>query len=140
MSVKYSEDHEWISIEGDIGTVGITDHAQEQLGELVYIEVPEVGTTLDQGDEACVVESVKAASEVYAPCSGEIVEVNEDLADAPTTVNEHAEGDGWMFKIKIADMSELDDYMDAAGYKAYLKDLDECAVPASIFWTTRTSS
>jgi glycine cleavage system H protein len=114
MSVKYSEDHEWISIEGDIGTVGITDHAQEQLGELVYIEVPEVGTTLDQGDEACVVESVKAASEV-----------NEDLADAPTTVNEHAEGDGWMFKIKIADMSELDDYMDAAGYKAYLKDLDE---------------
>jgi glycine cleavage system H protein len=125
MSVKYSEDHEWISIEGDIGTVGITDHAQEQLGELVYIEVTEVGTTLDQGDEACVVESVKAASEVYAPCSGEIVEVNEDLADAPTTVNEHAEGDGWMFKIKIADMSELDDYMDAAGYKAYLKDLDE---------------
>ena len=125
MSVKYSEDHEWISIEGDIGTVGITDHAQEQLGELVYIEVPEVGATLDQGDEACVVESVKAASEVYAPCSGEIVEVNEDLADAPTTVNEHAEGDGWMFKIKIADMSELDDYMDAAGYKAYLKDLDE---------------
>ncbi len=125
MSVKYSEDHEWISIEGDIGTVGITDHAQEQLGELVYIEVPEVGTTLDQGDEACVVESVKAASEVYTPCSGEIVEVNEDLADAPTTVNEHAEGDGWMFKIKIADMSELDDYMDAAGYKAYLKDLDE---------------
>jgi glycine cleavage system H protein len=125
MSVKYSEDHEWISIEGDIGTVGITDHAQEQLGELVYIEVPEVGTTLAQGDEACVVESVKAASEVYAPCSGEIVEVNEDLADAPTTVNEHAEGDGWMFKIKIADMSELDDYMDAAGYKAYLKDLDE---------------
>lgn len=125
MSVKYSEDHEWISIEGDIGTVGITDHAQEQLGELVYIEVPEVGATLDQGDEACVVESVKAASEVYAPCSGEIVEVNEDLADAPTTVNEHAESDGWMFKIKIADMSELDDYMDAAGYKAYLKDLDE---------------
>lgn len=125
MSVKYSEDHEWISIEGDIGTVGITDHAQEQLGELVYIEVPEVGATLDQGDEACVVESVKAASEVYAPCSGEIVEVNEDLADAPTIVNEHAEGDGWMFKIKIADMSEMDDFMDAAGYKAYLKDLDE---------------
>ncbi|MEX0695519.1 MAG: glycine cleavage system protein GcvH [Rhodospirillales bacterium] len=125
MSVKYSEDHEWISIEGDIGTVGITDHAQEQLGELVYIEVPEVGATLDQGDEACVVESVKAASEVYAPCSGEILEVNEDLADAPTTVNEHAEGDGWLFKIRIADMSEMDDYMDAAGYKAYLKDLDE---------------
>ena len=96
MSVKYSEDHEWSSIEGDIGTVGITDHAQEQLGELVYIEVPEVGATLDQGDEAGVVESVKAASEVYATCSGDIVEVNEALDDATTPVHEHAEGEGWL--------------------------------------------
>ena len=125
MATKYSKDHEWIDIDGDIGTVGITDHAQEQLGELVYVEVPEVGANLDQGDEACVVESVKAASEVYAPCSGEIVEVNEDLADAPTTVNEHAEGDGWLFKIKIADMSELDEFMNEAEYKEYLKELDE---------------
>jgi len=125
MAIKYSKDHEWIDIDGDIGTVGITEHAQEQLGELVYVEVPEVGANLDQGDEACVVESVKAASEVYAPCSGEIVEVNEDLADAPTTVNEHAEGDGWLFKIKIADMSELDEFMDEAAYKEYLKELDE---------------
>lgn len=125
MTTKYSKDHEWIAIEGDIGTVGVTNHAQEQLGELVYVEVPEVGANLDQGDEACVVESVKAASEVYSPCSGEVVAVNEDLADAPTTVNENAEGDGWMFKIKIADMGELDDMMDEAAYRAYLKDLDE---------------
>lgn len=125
MSTVYSKDHEWVAIDGEIGTVGITNHAQEQLGELVYVEVPEVGVTLEQGDDACVVESVKAASEVYAPCSGEVVEVNEDLADAPTTVNEHAEGDGWMFKIKIADMSELDEFMDEAAYKAHLEDLDE---------------
>jgi glycine cleavage system H protein len=125
MSIKYTKEHEWIDIDGEVGTVGITDHAQEQLGELVYVEVPEVGATLELGDEACVVESVKAASEVYAPCSGEIVEVNEDLADAPTTVNEHAEGDGWLFKIKISDMSELDEYMDEAQYKEHLKELDE---------------
>lgn len=125
MSIKYTKEHEWIDIDGDVGTVGITDHAQEQLGELVYVEVPSVGATLELGDEACVVESVKAASEVYAPCSGDIVEVNEDLADAPTTVNEHAEGDGWLFKIKISDMSELDDYMDEAEYKEFLKELDE---------------
>jgi glycine cleavage system H protein len=125
MTTKYSKDHEWIAIEGDIGTVGITEHAQEQLGELVFIEVPDVGATFDQGDEACVVESVKAASEVYSPCTGEIVAVNEELADAPTTVNDNAEGDGWMFKIRIADMAELDDFMDEAAYKKYLKEIDE---------------
>lgn len=125
MTTKYTKDHEWVEIDGDIGTVGITDHAQEQLGELVYIEVPEVGASLDRGDEACVVESVKAASEVYSPCSGEVVAANEALADAPTTVNDNAEGDGWLFKIKIADMSEFDDAMDADAYKAYLADLDE---------------
>ncbi len=125
MTNKYSKDHEWIAIEGDIGTVGITEHAQEQLGELVFIEVPDVGATFDQGDEACVVESVKAASEVYSPCTGEIVAVNEELADAPTTVNDNAEGDGWMFKIRIADMAELDDFMDEAAYKKYLKEIDE---------------
>ena len=125
MTTKYSKDHEWIAIEGDIGTVGITEHAQEQLGELVFIEVPDVGATFDQGDEACVVESVKAASEVYSPCTGEIVAVNEELADAPTTVNDNAEGDGWMFKIRIADMAELDDFMDEATYKKYLKEIDE---------------
>lgn len=125
MATKYTKEHEWIDIDGDIGTVGITDHAQEQLGELVYVEVPEVGATLDQGDEACVVESVKAASEVYAPCSGEIVEANEELADQPTLVNEHAEGDGWLFKIKISDMTETDEFMYEAEYKEFLKELDE---------------
>lgn len=91
----------------------------------MFIEVPDVGATFDQGDEACVVESVKAASEVYSPCTGEIVAVNEELADAPTTVNDNAEGDGWMFKIRIADMAELDDFMDEAAYKKYLKEIDE---------------
>ncbi len=124
MTIKYSKDHEWIDLNGDVATVGITDHAQQQLGELVYVELPEVGTALDQGDEAGVVESVKAASEVYSPCGGEIVEINEELADAPTTVNDSAEGDGWLFKIKVADMRELDDLMDAAGYKAHIKELD----------------
>ncbi len=125
MSVKYSKDHEWINVDGDTGTVGVTDHAQQQLGELVYVELPEVGTTFEQGDEACVVESVKAASEVYAPCGGEVLEVNDVLSDAPTTINDSAEGDGWMFKIKIADPAELSELMDAAGYQAYVKELDE---------------
>ena len=125
MSTKYTEEHEWITVDGDVGTVGITDHAQEQLGELVYVELPDVGTSLDQGDEACVIESVKAASEIYAPVSGEITAVNEELADAPTTVNDAAEGDGWLFKIKLSDTAELDELMDAAEYKEFLKDLDE---------------
>lgn len=125
MTVKYTKDHEWVSIEGDTGTVGITEHAQEQLGELVYVELPEVGAILEEGDEACVVESVKAASEVYAPCGGEVVAVNEDLADQPTTVNDHAEGDGWLFKLKLSDAGELDEMMSAAEYKAFLKELEE---------------
>ncbi len=125
MTVKHTKDHEWVAVDGDTGTVGITDHAQEQLGELVYVELPEVGAMLDQGDEACVVESVKAASEVYAPCGGEVVAVNEDLADAPTTVNDNAEGDGWLFKLKLSDPAELDEMMTAAEYKAYLKEIEE---------------
>lgn len=125
MTTKYSKDHEWIAIEGDIGTVGITNHAQDQLGELVYVELPEVGATLEMGEEACVVESVKAASEVYAICSGEVTEANGDLEDAPTTVNESAEGDGWLYKVKISDTSELDELMDAAAYQELLKELDE---------------
>jgi len=125
MTAKYTKDHEWIAIDGDVGTVGITNHAQEQLGELVYVELPEVGAILEIGDEACVVESVKAASEVYAPCSGEVIAVNEELADAPTTVNEHAEGDGWLFKLKLSDAAELDEAMTAAEYKKFLKELEE---------------
>ena len=118
--VKYSEDHEWISIEGDVGTVGITDFAQEQLGDIVFVELPEAGTALGKGDQAGVVESVKAASEIYAPVAGEIVEVNDILADTPETVNAAAESGGWFFKIRLADMTELDGLMDEAAYKAFI--------------------
>jgi glycine cleavage system H protein len=118
--VKYSEDHEWISIEGDVGTVGITDFAQEQLGDIVFVELPEAGTALGKGDQAGVVESVKAASEIYAPMAGEIVEANDILADTPETVNAEAESGGWFFKIKLADMTELDGLMDEAAYRAFI--------------------
>ena len=119
MTVKYTEDHEWIRVEGGIGTVGITDHAQEQLGDIVFIELPEVGRSLAKGDESGVVESVKAASEIYAPVSGEIVEVNAALVDAPQTVNSDPAGSGWFFKIRLSDPGELDGLMDEAAYKAH---------------------
>jgi glycine cleavage system H protein len=125
MADKYfSEDHEWIEVEDGIGTVGITDYAQEQLGEVVFVELPDVGAIFDQGDDMCVVESVKAASEVYAPVAGEVVEVNEPLVDKPDGVNDDAEGDGWFVKIKIADKDELDDLMSEKAYKAFITDLD----------------
>ncbi|MEM9277312.1 MAG: glycine cleavage system protein GcvH [Pseudomonadota bacterium] len=116
MSVKYTEDHEWVSVEGDIATFGITDHAQEQLGELVFIELPEAGTELKKGGEAAVVESVKAASDVYAPVSGEVIETNSGLDSEPTKVNEDPEGSGWMIKIKLSDVSELDGMLDKEAY------------------------
>ncbi len=119
MTTKYSENHEWVSVDGDIGTVGITEHAQEQLGELVFVELPEIGKSLAMGDEAAVIESVKAASEIYAPVSGEITEVNDDLDGAPTRINDDAEGEGWIFKISIADAAELDELMDANEYKKF---------------------
>ena len=119
MTTKYSEDHEWITVDGDIGTIGITDFAQQQLGDVVFVELPDVGATLDAGDEAGVVESVKAASEIYSPVSGEVTETNGDLEDKPDTVNTDAEGDGWFFKIKLSDSAELDDLMDAAAYKEF---------------------
>ncbi|MDW3206810.1 MAG: glycine cleavage system protein GcvH [Alphaproteobacteria bacterium] len=119
---KYSEEHEWVEIDGDTATVGITNHAQEQLGDIVFVELPEVGATLNKDDEAGVVESVKAASEVYAPIGGEITEVNEALSDNPGTVNEDAEGDGWFFKMTIADKSELDDLMSESDYKEFIED------------------
>ena len=118
--VKFTEDHEWIRIEGDVGTVGITDFAQEQLGDIVFIELPETGAALGKGDQAGVVESVKAASEIYTPVAGEITEANEALVDAPDTVNAEAEGGGWFFKIKITDASELDSLMDEEAYKAFI--------------------
>lgn len=119
MTVKYTEDHEWIRIDGAVGTVGITDHAQEQLGDVVFVELPEVGSTLAKGDASGVVESVKAASEIYAPVSGEIVEVNSALVDAPQTVNSDPTGAGWFYKIRLSDAGELDGLMDEAAYKAH---------------------
>jgi glycine cleavage system H protein len=115
-TIRFTEDHEWIAVEGDTGTVGITQHAQEQLGDVVFVELPEVGQTFDKGDEAGTVESVKAASEIYAPVSGEIVAVNDGLADEPGTVNTDPTGAGWMYKIKLADPGQLDQLMDADAY------------------------
>ncbi len=119
--VKYSEEHEWIRVEGDVAVIGITDHAQEQLGDVVFIDLPAVGTAVEKGGDAAVVESVKAASDVYAPLTGEIVEVNSALEDDPAKVNADAEGDGWFVKIKIADTSELEGLMDADAYKAFVE-------------------
>lgn len=121
---KYTKDHEWVRVEGDTATVGITDYAQEQLGDVVYVELPDVGKSVGVGDEAAVVESVKAASEVYAPISGEVVEVNEALADAPNGVNDDAAGAGWFVKLKLSDASELEKLMSEDEYKTYLAELD----------------
>lgn len=121
---KFTKDHEWVEVDGDIGTVGITDYAQKALGDVVFIELPDVGKSLAQKDEAAVVESVKAASEVYAPVSGDVIEVNGPLEDAPDLVNSAAEAGGWFFKLKLSDAPELDAMMDDAAYKAYVAELD----------------
>ena len=123
MSIYFTEDHEWIKVDGDSGTVGITPYAAGQLGDVVYVELPDVGAEFGKGDEAAVVESVKAASEVYAPVSGEVTDVNGALEDAPETVNASADDKGWFLKMKIADASELDSLMDAAKYKEYCSGL-----------------
>ncbi len=123
MSIKYTKDHEWVIVEGDIATVGISVYAQEQLGDVVFVEVPEVGRSLDKADELAVVESVKAASEVYAPLSGDVVEVNEELEDTPSLVNDDAQGAGWFAKIKLTDTSELEELMDEDAYKEYTEGL-----------------
>lgn len=121
---RYTEDHEWIRMDGDVATVGISDYAQEQLGDIVFVELPEIGKQFKQGDEVAVVESVKAASEIYAPVSGEITDSNGALEDAPETVNEEAEGAGWFFKMRVADTAELDALMDAAAYQTYVAGLE----------------
>ena len=123
MSTFFTEDHEWIAVDGDVGTIGITKYAAEQLGDVVFVEVPESGASFDKGDDMAVVESVKAASDVYAPVSGEVTEGNGDLADAPETVNEDPEGKGWFCKLKIADASALDGLMDEAKYKEFCEGL-----------------
>ena len=120
VDIKFTEDHEWIRVDGDIGTVGITDFAQEQLGDIVFIELPETGTTLGKGEQAGVIESVKAASEIYSPVGGDVVEANTSLTDSPDTVNADAEGSGWFFKIKISKMSEFDHLMDGDAYKQFI--------------------
>ena len=119
MTVKYSEDHEWIKVEGDIATVGIPQPAQDALGDVVFVELPEVGKTYAQKDTAGVVESVKAAADVYMPVSGEIVEINQALADEPSLANSDPMGAGWFFKVKLSDASQLDALMDEAAYKAF---------------------
>ena len=120
--LKYTKSHEWVRDEGD-GTVyvGITDHAQEQLGDLVFVELPEVGEALTSGGECAVVESVKAASDIYSPVSGEVASINEALEDAPETVNEDAYGDGWLFSVRMSDEAELDELLDAEGYAAVVE-------------------
>jgi glycine cleavage system H protein len=119
MTILYTEDHEWLDINGDIVTVGITDYAQSQLGDVVFVELPKIGRALKKAEAAAVVESVKAASDVYAPITGEVVAINDALAAEPALVNSDADGKAWFFKIKIADKSELDGLMDADAYKAH---------------------
>jgi glycine cleavage system H protein len=119
MSLHYTKEHEWIRVEGDVATVGITDFAQAQLGDVVFVEVPESGRQVTRGSEAAVVESVKAASDVYAPISGEVTEGNQALVDDPALVNSDPEGEGWFFKLRLSDQSELDGLMDAAAYKSF---------------------
>jgi glycine cleavage system H protein len=119
-TIKFTTDHEYVSVEGDVATIGITDYAQSQLGDVVFVELPASGKVLKQGDEAAVVESVKAASEVYAPVSGTVVEVNEALPDAPSAVNEDPLGKGWFIKLKLSNPAELDALMDDAAYKAHI--------------------
>lgn len=121
--IRFSKDHEWVKLDGDTATVGITVYAQEQLGDVVFVDLPAVGKKVEKGKEMAVVESVKAASEVYAPLTGEVVEVNAALADTPATVNEDAMGRGWFAKLKVADKGELGGLMDEAAYKTYVEGL-----------------
>lgn len=119
---KFAKSHEWISIEGEIGTVGITNYAQEHLGDIVYVELPEAGKTVSKEEVVCTVESVKAASDIYTPVSGVIVEINEELDATPELINQDAEGEGWIFKIKISNPDELNELMDEEEYKAFCKE------------------
>jgi glycine cleavage system H protein len=122
-TIKYTKDHEWIRVDGDIAVVGITDYAQTQLGDVVYVELPEPGRTVEQGKEAAVVESVKAASEVYAPASGEVVAINDALETTPATVNDDPEGNGWFFRMRLASPGELDTLMTAEAYEHYVESI-----------------
>jgi glycine cleavage system H protein len=123
MSLYFTKDHEWIRVDGDTATIGISNHAQEQLGDIVFVEVPDGGRRVSKGQEAAVVESVKAASDVYAPVSGEVTEGNQALADDPALINSDPEGQGWFFKLKLDNPSELDGLMDEAAYREWIKTL-----------------
>ncbi len=120
MTTKYSKDHEWVTVDGDVATIGITNHAAEQLGDVVFVELPAVGRKVEKDAEAAVVESVKAASDVFAPVSGEVVAVNKELEGDPAMVNRAAETDAWFMKVKLADKSELDSLMDKAAYEKFI--------------------
>ncbi len=124
MSTRYTKDHEWIRLDGDVATVGITEHAQSQLGDIVYVELPEIGRKVEKGGDAAVVESVKAASDVYAPASGEVVAVNQALDGAPGSINEEAEGKGWFFRLKLSAPDELSELMTDQQYKEFLATLE----------------
>jgi glycine cleavage system H protein len=121
--VKYTEEHEWISIEGDLGTIGISAYAQEQLGDVVFVDVPQAGRKVAKGESVAVVESVKAASDIYAPASGEVIEANAGLSETPGDVNADPMGKGWFFKMKLSNKSELEGLMDQAAYEAFVKGL-----------------
>ena len=123
MSRYFTDEHEWVDVEGEIATIGITDYAQEQLGDIVFVELPAEGAKFEKGDDAAVVESVKAASDVYAPVSGEVVEANGDLEDEPALVNSDPEEDGWFFKMRLTDPSELEGLMNEAAYKTFVANL-----------------
>ena len=123
MSLYFTKEHEWVRVDGDTATVGISNHAQEALGDIVFAEVPEAGRRVSKGQEAAVVESVKAASDVYAPVSGEVIEGNQAVADDPALVNSDPEGEGWFFKLRLDDPSELDGMMDEAAYREWVKTL-----------------
>jgi len=123
MSLYFTKDHEWIQVDGDTATVGISDHAQEALGDIVFAEVPEAGKRLAKGQEAAVVESVKAASDVYAPVSGEVIQGNAAIADDPAVINRDPEGDGWFFKLRLDDTGELEGLMDEGAYREWVKTL-----------------
>ncbi len=123
MSLYFTKEHEWIRVDGDVATVGISDHAQESLGDIVFAEVPEAGKSLAKGDDAAVVESVKAASDVYSPVGGEVIDGNAAIADDPSLINRDPEGEGWFFKLKLSDPTELEGLMSEADYREWVKSL-----------------
>jgi glycine cleavage system H protein len=122
-TLKFTNDHEWMRIEGDTAVIGITEYAQQQLGDVVFVELPDIGRVLERGKDAAVVESVKAASEVYAPIDGEVIEINTLLLDQPDTVNSDPQGEGWFFKVKLGDTTQLDALLDEAAYHTLIRDL-----------------